>query len=1032
MAVRPAKRHRRKASSKGGGQENDAGSNDTGADGHPPAIEKRGSRLRQASVGEQFRSQLHELITLIDPLAAAAALPSSSTAAAAPPPSNAPSNGPSNGGGSTCAYVRCIKANEHRSAWELDHEACTHQLRCAGMLEAVRIRQETFAARWTHPLFLASFRVLPCAGAVAPALEPCTDATAGAARALTAALATSLGEEESTWQCGLTKIFARQQLAGRLTHWASVRRRAAVRTLQHAVSAFNARKRARAASALQRGWTRYNAVTRGRAERCMARRVASATARWHTHARRIGHVSRMREAVPCLQHAARRLLAVRVVARKRAEVDAARAAAEAARAAAKAADDEFILSPPRMLGPGVGGVPVFAPPAACTPAQVHIRALASPSPPKASAIVHAEVETSVMSLSELQAGDLQRAVQRASAPAPKPSPAAAKPPPPSASPAAPAVAKVVRTIEQLGPKRALCVEGGVSVASVASQMLDARSEAVLVVRDGASSHSGTGASGACVLGILTATDIARRVVAVGRSPADVTAAEVMTREPHTVRATDAADDALSVMMSGSFRHVPVLSPVAPPRLLDLVRCLFDVIAMLERAQAAGEALLDAVSRQAGSEPTSGASGDLLGPALSTLLAPRLTSLVASCDTPFVVAHDADLCDAAKGLLAAGVTAVLVRQTHGSHELLTPKAILTAVAEGGGSAHGVGGLASNETPPLLIPAECSVLDALHQLQAEKRSHALLMTDGDDAKPRVVLDMLQLVRVSLQHAERSADAQQLNAFMGAAAALSEVGTAEPYRGPAAGGASHAPASHVGGPMGAIHEDELLSPGQQSALPSELSFTDRNTVYEDVRPEDSISMIGVNREHGASRVNAFRPYHAPPPPGRGAVSMPPSALGANPLGEFEQIAVGGATGLLLKLRDQFGQMHRVRCEPSDGWDAVRTLVEAKAGGGECTKLLYTDDDGDPAAIDSDEALIDAAAQARRTGENRLAVTVVTAASAAASAMDVSEAQRPAQSLDKAYSTSAVSSFLGGLIAASSLAVGTGLLLAAKAAKR
>ena len=38
-------------------------------------------------------------------------------------------------------------------------------------------------------------------------------------------------------------------------------------------------------------------------------------------------------------------------------------------------------------------------------------------------------------------------------------------------------------------------------------------------------------------------------------------------------------------VGGSFRHVPVLDAAGPPRLLDLVRCLFDVIAMLERAQA---------------------------------------------------------------------------------------------------------------------------------------------------------------------------------------------------------------------------------------------------------------------------------------------------------------------------------------------------------------------------------------------------------------------------------------------------------------
>ncbi len=76
----------------------------------------------------------------------------------------------------------------------------------------------------------------------------------------------------------------------------------------------------------------------------------------------------------------------------------------------------------------------------------------------------------------------------------------------------------------------------------------------------------------------------------------------------------------------------VLSADGPPKLLDLVRCLFDVIRMLERAQAAGEALIDAVSRQAGCAAGGGnPTEDLLAPALSSLLAPSLTSLAASCE-----------------------------------------------------------------------------------------------------------------------------------------------------------------------------------------------------------------------------------------------------------------------------------------------------------------------------------------------------------------------------------------------------------------
>ena len=57
----------------------------------------------------------------------------------------------------------------------------------------------------------------------------------------------------------------------------------------------------------------------------------------------------------------------------------------------------------------------------------------------------------------------------------------------------------------------------------------------------------------------------------------------MTREPHTVSADEPAAAALSKMIAGRFRHVPVTSAGAPPALLDVTRCLFEVISRLEQA-----------------------------------------------------------------------------------------------------------------------------------------------------------------------------------------------------------------------------------------------------------------------------------------------------------------------------------------------------------------------------------------------------------------------------------------------------------------
>ena len=994
----------------------------------PPVVEKRGSKLRQASVGEQFRSQLQELIAVIDP-----------NATATSPTTKREHER------SACAYVRCIKSNDVRAAWQLDEPSLTHQLRCAGMMEAVRIRRETFAQRHTHSAFLSKFRALPISRAASAKLAKASGTSdAKAVVALAAGLVTALNEPKAAWQCGSSKIFVRDPLAHRLARWSDVRRTAAYGSIERAVRARANRRRHSAACALQRAWTLRRATIQGRAHRVVTRLVANGLARWRRHVKRAQLVTARRVALPLLQRSVRKWIRSRARARKEA-MAASKAPAPATVATTAALQPEQIVSPPRFLG--MGGAPVFArasaymgaPPAPMVPEVSSppdlIRAITveehppTAQPPSERAPSPA---SDIIPLAHLPSAELQRAVQVANPPAQANVAALAPAPAKAAAPA-----RHTRSIVQLGPRKALCVGGGVSIASVAAQMLSSRSEAVLIVGDG---DAPIVAARPKVDGILTATDIARRVVAAGRCPSKCTASEVMTRNPHTVRDSDAADDALSVMISGSFRHVPVLTAEGPPLVLDLVRCLFDVIAMLERAQAAGEALIDAVSRQAGATSGGGGTEDILAPALSTLLAPSLLSLATSCERPHVVSADAPPEEAARAMLAPGVTAVLVKQPDERYELITPRALLRAVAEGSAAVSGVGALSKEESLPLTPPVDCSVLDALHLLQAERLTHTLLLPQaaGEDADPLALLDMLQLVRASITHAERSADAQQLNAFLGAAAALSEVGTAPPANAhgrtdehPGRGGLRGIAESPRA--FGGDDEADRLSEARQSTLGSELSFARQGTLIDDsmtsvscsqteVRPEDSISMVGVSL--GATNGHLGSAQFVAEAPAAG----------------FEHVA-GGTTGLLIKLKDTSGNMHRVRCDPSDGWAALRSKIEAKAPDAAQAQLTYMDEDGDQAAIDSDEALQDAAAQAYRSG-GRLAVTVVAAGTALQSAgtrkIDKS-ASTPSALTQRRWSherppenLSAVSSFLGGLIAASSLAVGAGLVLAAKAAKR
>jgi len=61
-----------------------------------------------------------------------------------------------------------------------------------------------------------------------------------------------------------------------------------------------------------------------------------------------------------------------------------------------------------------------------------------------------------------------------------------------------------------------------------------------------------------VSGIITERDLTRRVVAKGLDPKETPIADVMTENPETLSPDDSASDALEMMLSRHFRHLPVI------------------------------------------------------------------------------------------------------------------------------------------------------------------------------------------------------------------------------------------------------------------------------------------------------------------------------------------------------------------------------------------------------------------------------------------------------------------------------------------
>ena len=97
----------------------------------------------------------------------------------------------------------------------------------------------------------------------------------------------------------------------------------------------------------------------------------------------------------------------------------------------------------------------------------------------------------------------------------------------------------------LNRQKAVCLPPQTTVSSAARKMFERKVGAVMVT------------SGKDLLGIVTERDINFRVVALGRHPETTLLSDVMTRNPDTLSIHADASEALEMMQTHGYRHVPV-------------------------------------------------------------------------------------------------------------------------------------------------------------------------------------------------------------------------------------------------------------------------------------------------------------------------------------------------------------------------------------------------------------------------------------------------------------------------------------------
>lgn len=110
-------------------------------------------------------------------------------------------------------YIRCIKPNEAKKAWELDSKQVLSQLQACGVLETIRISCAGYPSRWTFAEFAE--RYLPLLNSAELQEAGVTDIQALCRQILEKAI-----PDQDRYQIGLTKIFFR---AGMLASLESMR-----------------------------------------------------------------------------------------------------------------------------------------------------------------------------------------------------------------------------------------------------------------------------------------------------------------------------------------------------------------------------------------------------------------------------------------------------------------------------------------------------------------------------------------------------------------------------------------------------------------------------------------------------------------------------------------------------------------------------------------------------------------------------------------------------------------------------------------
>lgn len=471
------------------------------------------------------------------------------------------------------------------------------------------------------------------------------------------------------------------------------------------------------------------------------------------------------------------------------------------------------------------------------------------------------------------------------------------------------------TVLSLKPSDPIICKPTATVYEAAQLMSAKRENCILVVNDEGE-----------LLGIFTAKDLAFRIVGSGLNSNSVTIDQIMTPNPLCALANNPASEALNLMVSKGFRHLPVLDENNQiVGVLDITKSYAEQMEKLERVHASSKKLydaLDSVNTEIGLSNQPSQVFQYFENLKNKMNAPTLDTVLDHTTIPIYTNVKTSVFEATVLMRENKTTAVLVKDTDGEVTgIFTSKDVVLRVIAAGLDPKKCSIVRVMTPQPDVASHLRSIQEALRQMF---EGHYLNLPVIDDDNEIIgIVDVLKLTYATLHQIKQIETEEEQERL-----AENQSETTQVNDGPAW---NKFWTSLDNDDTDSIHSSSMVDSAPE-VTPSEFNSFN---IDQPIKPSDSISFVGDSPVKSRST----------------------SKLGIN----VEALFVFKFKSPAIE-----GRVYRISIKPLEGVEKLRELIDGKLHTKDYESLRvskeegvyavsYVDDEGDIISITSDDDLLD-----------------------------------------------------------------------------